>query len=41
MNHRTLVRIAGLGFALLVMTGTPAFAQVDLEGIWTPIMHED
>ena len=41
MNNFNRTRIAGLVVALVVLFGAPAFAQVDLTGIWNPIMHED
>lgn len=41
MNNLNRIRIAGLAVLLLVMAGSPAFAQVDLTGVWNPLMHED
>ena len=41
MTHFNASRIAGLLFVLLTVAGTPAFAQMDLTGVWNPIMHED
>lgn len=41
MNNLARIRMAGLAAAMLVVVGSPAFAQVDLTGVWNPIMHED
>ena len=41
MTKFNVSRIAGLLFVLLTVAGTPAFAQMDLTGVWNPIMHED
>lgn len=41
MTNLNVPRIAGLLFVLLTVVGTPAFAQMDLTGVWNPIMHED
>ena len=41
MKNLNVARIAGLLFVLLTVVGTPAFAQMDLTGVWNPIMHED
>jgi hypothetical protein len=38
LNH---FRMAGLLALLVAFLGTPAYAQVDLTGIWNPLMHED
>jgi hypothetical protein len=36
------IRVAGFALMALVFLGTPAFAQVDLTGIWAPLgPHED
>lgn len=37
--HR--IRIAGLVVLLTTVVGRPAFAQIDLSGVWAPIFHED
>src|SRR5688572_23695005 len=41
MTNLSVSRIAGLALLLLTVAGTPAFAQMDLTGVWNPIMHED
>jgi hypothetical protein len=41
MNNLMRLRIAGLAVAMLVLLGSPAFAQIDLAGIYNPLMHED
>ncbi|MBM3820169.1 MAG: hypothetical protein FJW14_14290 [Acidimicrobiia bacterium] len=41
MNNLNASRMAGLLFVLLACASTPAFAQMDLTGVWNPIMHED
>jgi hypothetical protein len=41
MNNLKGFRIAGLLALMVVVLGTPAFAQADLTGIWNPLMHED
>jgi hypothetical protein len=39
--HRHVVRLIALGLFAWVGVARPASAQVDLSGIWAPIMHED
>jgi hypothetical protein len=41
MTNLNASRIAGLLFVLLACASTPAFAQMDLTGVWNPLMHED
>ena len=41
MINLNVSRTAGLLFLLLMVVSTPAFAQMDLTGVWNPIMHED
>jgi hypothetical protein len=38
---RTVLTISALLILLTVVGATPASAQIDLSGIWAPIMHED
>ncbi len=39
MNNLMNIRIGGLAVAMLVLLGSPAFAQIDLAGIYNPFMH--
>lgn len=41
MKNVSGTRIAGLLVVMLTLVGRPAFAQIDLTGIWNPIFHED
>ncbi len=34
-------RVAGVLFLLAMVASRPAFAQIDLTGMWAPIFHED
>jgi hypothetical protein len=41
MRPSHLFRIGGFALALVALAGRPAFAQIDLSGIWAPIFDED
>ena len=35
------IRVAAPLLLLAALAGRPAFGQIDLSGIWTPLYHED